>query len=41
MTNYEKIKGMSVEELAGVFEDKVLSFDCDVCSSKYAGTDCC
>ena len=41
MTNYEKIKGMSVEELSEVFEDKVSSFDCDVCSSKYAGMDCC
>lgn len=41
MTNFERIKEMSVEELAEVFEDKVSSFDCDVCSSKYAGTDCC
>lgn len=41
MTNFEKIKGMSTEELAEIFENKVSSFDCDVCSSKYAGTDCC
>lgn len=41
MTNFERIKGMSVEELAEFFEDKVSSFDCDVCSSKYAGTDFC
>lgn len=41
MTNFERIKGMNVEELAEVFEDKVSSFDCDVCSSKYAGMDIC
>lgn len=41
ITNYEKIKEMSVEELAEIFEDKVSSFDCDVCSSKCAGTDFC
>lgn len=41
MTNFERIKGMSVEELAEVFEDKVSSFDCDVCSSKYAEMDIC
>lgn len=41
MTNFERIKGMNVEELAEIFEDKVSSFDCDVCSSKYAGMDIC
>lgn len=40
-TNADRIRNMTNEELAEVFEDKVSSFDCDVCSSKYAGTDCC
>lgn len=41
ISNFEKIKGMNVEELAEIFEDKVSSFDCDVCSSEYAGMDIC
>lgn len=41
MTNFERIKGMNVEELAEIFEDKVSSFDCDACSSEYAGMDIC
>lgn len=41
MTNADRIREMTNEELAEVFDDKVSSFDCDVCSSKYAGTDCC
>ena len=41
MTNFERIKEMSVEELAEVFEDKVSTFDCEVCSSKYAETEHC
>lgn len=41
MTNADRIKSMNTEELAEVFEDKVSSFDCDVCSSKYAETNCC
>lgn len=32
---------MNIEESAEIFEDKVSSFDCDVCSSKYAGMDIC
>lgn len=41
MTNFERIKKMSVEELAEIFEDKVPPFDCGVCSSKYAETEHC
>lgn len=40
-TNFERIKGMNVEELAEIFEDKAYSFGCDVCSSKYSRMDIC
>lgn len=40
-TNGDRIREMTNEELAEVFEDKVSFFDCEVCSSKYAETDCC
>lgn len=41
MTNFERIKGMNAEEMSEIFEDKVSSFDCGVCSSKYAETEHC
>lgn len=41
MTNADRIGEMTNEGLTEVFDDKVSSFDCSVCSSKYAETEHC